>query len=968
MPSLKLPIWRSAEEHGRAADAAQTTPEFAAPVEQVTMDRRSFVQLLSAASAFAASAGCFKPPDDKILPYTRQPEEVVPGNPLHYASASTLGGHATGLLITANEGRPTKIEGNPDHPSSMGASGLLEQGMLLQLYDPHRLSYVMNRRAARSWRDFLAAMLEKARGLKDKRGAGLRFLMEPSSSPMVARLRERILERYPLAKFSTWCAVPLQQVHDGAQLALGAPYETRIDLSKASVIASIDQDFLSSLPGTLPQMRAFAERRAPRGRLEMNRLYSIETSVSVTGMTADHRLRAKPSQLVRIALSLAARLVPQLASAAPQELSAEQSKFVDALAKDLKRGGAQSAVLVGPRQPALVHGLVHAINAALGSAAVSYAKPVLHDLDAGPRALRTLTEEMRKGEVDTLVITAWNPTYGAPADLNFGAALSSVPTSVYRSLFDDETAARAGWVLPATHTLESWGDARAHDGTLTFQQPLVSPLFNGVTEIEVLAAFLGEGDRSAYAQLRALYQDRADDGLWEKWLSDGFVRGSATPAQKVAVRFDAVASAAAAPPPAPAVGYELNVIPDYKLWDGRFANDAWLLELPDPVTKLSWENAALLSPQTARELGVEQGDLVDIGLHGPPAHAPVVILPGHADGAVSIAMGWGRKGQGEPLAENVGFDTATLRHSDTPWFAAGATLTPVGRKHPLAVTQQHFTMEGRALAVVATAEHFKKEPQFLEEHRGVPPHALEPHDYSQGYKWGMAIDLGRCTGCTACSIACQAENNIPVVGKENVRKNREMHWLRIDRYFTGDDLDNPGFVTQPVACVHCEMAPCEYVCPVNATVHSDEGLNEMVYNRCVGTRYCSNNCPYKVRRFNFFAYNNEYSDTEKMVFNPDVTVRGRGVMEKCSYCVQRIERVRIRSRVEERAMKPGELQTACQQACPTRAIVFGDLNDPKSEVSEWSADDRRYDLLHELGTRPRTAYLARIRNANPELA
>ena len=964
MPSLKLPIWRSPDEHGRTAGP---TPEFASPVEPVTMDRRSFVQLLGAASAFAASAGCFKPPDDKILPYTRQPVEVVPGNPLHYASASTLGGHATGLLVTANEGRPTKIEGNPEHPSSLGASGVLEQGMLLQLYDPHRLAYVMNQRTARSWRDFLNTMQEKARALREKRGAGLRFLLEPSSSPMIGRLRERIAERYPLAKFSTWSAVPLQQVHDGARLALGAPYETRLDLSRAAVIASLDDDFLSGLPGTLPGMRAFADRRAPGEA--MNRLYCIETSVSVTGMSADHRLRARPSEVVRVALALAAKLVPQLAGAAPQDLPAGQKKFVDALAADLKRGGAQSVVLAGPRQPALVQGLAHAINAALGSAAVRYAKPVLHDLDAGPRALRTLTEEMRRGEVDTLVITAWNPVYGAPADLNFGKALSGVPTSVYRSLFDDETAARAGWVLPATHALETWGDARAHDGTLTFQQPLVSPLFNGVTEIETLAAFLGEGDRTPYVQLREFYKDRADDGLWEKWLSDGFVRDTATPAERIAVRFDAVAAAAAAAAPLPvaAPGYELNVVPDYKLWDGRFANDAWLLELPDPVTKLSWENAALLSPATARELGVEQGDLVDIALHGPPAHAPVIILPGHADGAVSVALGWGRKGQGEQLAENVGFDTANLRHSDAPWFAAGATLLKTGRKQPLALTQTHFSMEGRSLAVVTSAEALKKEPQFLEAQRGVPPHALEPHDYSQGYKWGMAIDLSRCTGCTACSIACQAENNIPVVGQENVRKNREMHWLRIDRYFTGDDLDNPGFVTQPVACVHCEMAPCEYVCPVNATVHSDEGLNEMVYNRCVGTRYCSNNCPYKVRRFNFFAYNNEYSDSEKMVFNPDVTVRARGVMEKCSYCVQRIERVRIRSRVEERAMKPGELQVACQQACPTQAIVFGDLNDPKSQVSEWSADDRRYDLLHELGTRPRTAYLARVRNLNAAL-
>ena len=974
MPSMKLPIWRSEEERGRQAGP---TPEFTAPVEPVTMDRRSFVQLMGASAAFAAAAGCLKPPDDKVLPYTRQPEEVIPGNPLHYATASTLGGYATSLLVTSNEGRPTKVEGNPDHPSSQGSSGLLEQGMLLQLYDPHRLGTVLHQQRPRSWRDFLATMLQKSARLRERKGAGLRFLLEPSSSPLLGSLRSRILALYPRARFSTWSAIPMQQIHDGAQLAFGAVHETRLDLSKADVIASLDDDFLSSLPGTLPHIRAFAARRDPKQ--PMNRLYTVETSVSVTGMSADHRLRARPSEIARIALALGARILKGLAR--PQ-LTAEQDKFVDGLAKDLARAGARGVVTIGARQPAVLHALAHAINAQLGSAAVSHAKPVLHDLDSGPRALQALAEEIRKGAVDTLVVTAWNPVYGAPADLNFGEALSSVPTSVYRSLFDDETASRAGWVLPATHTLETWGDSRASDGTITFQQPLIAPLFSGVTEAEVLSAFLGEGARSAYDQLKDHYtpdQSRPDPsrpgqsqpgqaGDWEKHLSDGFIRGSASAPARAYVRLDAVIAAAKAFEPAAGTGYELNVIPDYKIYDGRFANDAWLLELPDPVTKLTWENAALLSPATAKELGVAQGDLVDLGVRGPPAHAPVIVLPGHADGAVTVALGWGRKGAGEQLAESVGFDTATLRHSDAPFFATGVTVVPTGRKHPLAQTQEHFSMEGRLIAASTTLEEFRKEPGFLEEHRGIPEHALEPHDYSHGYKWGMAIDLGRCTGCTACAIACVAENNIPVVGKENVRKSREMHWLRIDRYFSGDDHENPHFVSQPLMCVHCEMAPCEYVCPVNATVHSDEGLNEMVYNRCVGTRYCSNNCPYKVRRFNFFAYNSDYSDSEKMVFNPDVTVRARGVMEKCTYCVQRIERVRIRTRVEGRPMREGELVTACQQACPAEAIVFGDLNDPKSRVAELHADERRYDLLHELGTRPRTAYLARVRNPNPELA
>jgi Fe-S-cluster-containing dehydrogenase component len=623
---------------------------------------------------------------------------------------------------------------------------------------------------------------------------------------------------------------------------------------------------------------------------------------------------------------------------------------------------------VGPRQPAVLHAAAHAINAALQSACAAQARPVLHEMDAGPRALRELCEEMRTGQVDTLVCTTWNPAYGAPFDLNFGKALSQVPHSVYHSLYADETAQRAGWVVPALHLLESWGDARAHDGTVTFQQPLISPLYAGATAVEVLAAFLGEGDRTAYTQLREFWRTRGGDDLtWEKWLSDGFIDGTATRPETVAVRHEAVLAEAMKVAPAGNVpGLEVNVVPDSKVWDGRFANVAWLQELPDPVTKLTWDNAALLSPETARKLGLSQGDQVDLGLHGPPAHAPVVIAPGHADDCVTVAMGYGRRAEGEALAQGIGFDTAALRHADAPWFAPGLTLLATGARWPLALTQEHHSMEGRLIAAVTTLRRLKETSAELAEHRGVPLTFHRPVE-SPGYKWGMAIDLSRCTGCSACMVACTAENNIPVVGKERVLKSREMHWLRVDRYFTGEDEKNPGVVLQPLMCVHCESAPCEYVCPVNATVHSDEGLNEMIYNRCVGTRYCSNNCPYKVRRFNFFAYPNGYSDTEKMAFNPDVTVRSRGVMEKCTYCVQRIERARISTRLQERSIRDGEVRTACQQACPAQAIVFGDLNDASAKVARLHADERRYDLLFELGTRPRTAYLARVTNPNPEL-
>ena len=983
MPSLKsLPIagqrqklWRSLDEHAAAPPSSRELgPE--APADDAT-SRRSVLQLLGASAALATLGGCFKPPDEKILPYTRQPPEVTPGNPLHYATATTIDGRATGLLVTASEGRPTKVEGNPDHPSSRGAVGPMEQAELLRLYDPQRLKVVQNRGQDRSWRDFLQATAAKARALRDTRGEGLRFLMEPGSSPLIAHLRQRLTDLYPRARFSSWSAIPLQQIHDGAQLAYGGAYETHLALSRARVVLSLDSDLLAALPGTLPAMRDWAAKRDPE-QGPMARLYAVESNLTVTGMNADHRLRLKPTDVHRFGLALLGRLAtqsPALARYAPLQqrfpLPAESAKFADAVAKDLVNAARGSLVAVGARQPPVLHAVAHAINSALGSACATVARPVLHETDAGPRSLRQLSEEMRAGRVDTMVITAWNPVYGAPADLNFGKALSQVPYSVYRSLYLDETAERAGWVLPALHPLESWGDARAHDGTVTFVQPLISPLYAGVSEAEALAAFLGEGDRTAYTQLRELWQSQrpAEFALnWEKWLADGFVAGTATGAESPAVRHEEILAAALKVPRSEsAPGLEINIVPDYRVWDGRFANVSWLQELPDPVTKVTWENAALIAPGTAKKLGLRQGDRVDLGLRGPPAHAPVVIAPGHAEDCVTVSLGYGRRGTGEALCRDLGFDTSNLRHSDHPWFAPGLTVTRVGGRARIAQTQEHHSMEGRLIAASTTVSKLRETSEELAEHRGSLLTAYPGQSYP-GYRWGMAIDLSRCTGCSSCMIACVAENNIPMVGKERVARSREMHWLRVDRYFTGEDTGNPGVVVQPLMCVHCEYAPCEYVCPVNATVHSDEGLNEMVYNRCVGTRYCSNNCPYKVRRFNFFSYTSDYADTEKMAFNPDVTVRARGVMEKCTYCVQRIERARIHTRLQDRRIRDGEVLTACQQACPAEAIVFGDLNDPAAKVRRLHEVERRYDLLHELGTRPRTTYLARVTNPNPELA
>jgi molybdopterin-containing oxidoreductase family iron-sulfur binding subunit len=612
------------------------------------------------------------------------------------------------------------------------------------------------------------------------------------------------------------------------------------------------------------------------------------------------------------------------------------------------------------------------INAALGNLgkAVLVHEPVLAEARTGASGLSDLAAEIRRGEVEALLITAWNPVHTAPADIDFGAALAGVPVSIYSAPYLDETAARATWFVPQAHELESWGDGRGHDGTTTLRQPLLAPLFGGVTEVEVLAALLGEADRTPYQRLRELHRTAARgdfEAAWTRWVADGLLPDSARPHEARAPRLEAARGAIAQlARPAPS-GLEIVFAPDYKVLDGRHANNGWLQELPDPVSKLCWDNAALISPATARQLGLQSGEVVSIELRGKIVRAPVMLLPGTADEVLVLPLGYGRTGADETAARGVGFNAYAIRSSAAPWFDAGAKVTRTGVFHKLAVTHSHFTMEGRALALdVKVTELAAGKPGLeLEEQRREHPSAFGLYNYS-GAKWAMAIDLSKCTGCSACVVACQSENNTPVVGYQRITESREMHWLRIDRYFQGD-LDDPRVITQPVMCVHCEQAPCEYVCPVNATVHSDEGLNEMVYNRCVGTRYCSNNCPYKVRRFNFFRYNEDYADVEKMRFNPDVTVRARGVMEKCTYCVQRIERARIEARVEGREGWEGEVVTACQQACPADAIVFGSLHDPKSRVSRLQAEERSYRLLNELNTRPRTWHLARVRNPNPEL-
>ncbi|QRK13446.1 TAT-variant-translocated molybdopterin oxidoreductase [Archangium violaceum] len=991
--------WRSLEEKlNKPEYLEESRPEFpeGADLPPTGVARREFMQLLGASLALAGATACStRPVDERMVPYTRTPPELVPGNPLHYATGMTFGGHTSGLLVMTREGRPIKVEGNPQHPVNLGAAGPFEQAFLLSLYDPQRARVLRYRKEPRSLRTFgeeLGTVI--ARAAQQNGGARVRFLSEPNTSPVLGDLRSRIQQRLPNARFHSYTAVTQDPASEGSRAVFGQPATPLYDFSKADVIVSLDADFLESRPSNLAYARAFARRRDP-AEGNLNRLYVAEPRFSITGGMADHRLRVTSAEVLAVAAAIASRVgggVEGLAgaAAAKAQLNAAHQKWVDAVAADLRAAAGRSVVVPGERQPAVVHALAAALNTALGNVGqtVRYI-PAVIDERTGAASLRPLVDELRNGAVDVLVITSWNPLYRSPVDLGLQEVLDPKTnpnrnklTVVYTSLFEDETSAYADWFIPAAHELEAWSDGRAIDGTVSIVQPLIQPLFNGVPAAELYALFLGEPFRSSYQILRDFYRGRAAadtdfETAWETWVSVGIVPGSALAPLAGTPNVEGARALVDAYTPPAAGGLEVNFVPDYKVYDGQFANMSWLQELPDPISKMTWDNAAYISPATAEKLGLEPGDVAMLTYRDRQMEVPVWILPGTADNVVVLPLGYGRTGLFETIAREVGFNANRVRTMDAPWFDGGAKLEKTRGTHTFALSQSHWRMEGRPLALDMSVAQFRKEQELEKRHaspilarvRGDVENAnLLPNYEYNDYKWGMAIDLARCTGCSACVVACQAENNIPVVGKEQVIRSREMQWLRIDRYFSGDELHDPEMIMQPVMCVHCEKAPCEYVCPVNATVHSDEGLNEMIYNRCVGTRYCSNNCPYKVRRFNYLHYSADKTPTQKMQMNPDVTVRNRGVMEKCTYCVQRIERVRIKARVEKRPIFEKELQTACQQTCPTEAIVFGTLSDPNAQVTKHHNDERAYKLLNELGTRPRTAHLIRLRNPNPALA
>ena len=1014
--------WRSLEELA-GAEAFQESlrrefPSGAAEWDDA-IDRRHFLQLMGASLALAGLTACTRQPPELIVPYVHPATDITLGVPLYFATAMPVSGAAVGLVVKSHEGRPTKIEGNPQHPASLGATSVFAQASILTLYNPDRARVITSLEETRSWAAFTTALQQLMAAKSGSGGAGLRLLTGDISSPTLADQLKKLLAQFPAAKWHQYEPVN----HDNARMASGQAGNAIYRFENADVILALDSDFLIHGPASVRYAREFANRRRLlNGHRQMNRLYVVESSLTSTGALADHRLPLRPSEIESFARAVAARLGVQ-SSAGP---SSWQS-WIEPLARDLEQHRGSSLVIAGDAQPPAVHALAAAMNQALGAAGntVVYTAPVVVAPIEQTQSLAELARDIDAGQVDLLVIVSGNPVYDAPVDLKFAERMAKVKTRVHLSLFFDETSELCHWHIPESHYLESWSDARAYDGTMTIIQPLIAPLYDSKSAHEIVAALSGQPDQSSHdivrsywmeqrgataqpaqtplpipelaqneqekaqaiLQLEAKLQPTAFDLWWQEVLRTGVAPDTALQPSQLSASASSPNQNAAPPMPAPSApamlsgdqnALEIIFRPDPSIYDGRFAHNGWLQELPRPLTKLTWGNAVEISPATAAALGLsddpawrggEHGqvkvDVVELEYKGRKLTAPVWIMPGHADGCATVYLGYGR-GRGGSVGTGLGYNAYALRTSDAPWFGQGLTIRKTGERQSLASTQLHYTMEGRALARSATLDEFRQHPNFAGAEDPPPVKSLYSDWPYNSYAWGMSIDLNACIGCNSCVVACQAENNIPVVGIEQVMHGREMHWIRIDRYFTGAPAHPEAFF-QPVPCMHCENAPCELVCPVGATVHSSEGLNEQVYNRCVGTRYCSNNCPYKVRRFNFFLYQDWTTPQLKLQRNPDVTVRSRGVMEKCTYCVQRIQEAKITSEKEERRVRDGEIKTACQQACPTEAIVFGDINDQSSRVSNLKREPRNYALLAELNTRPRTTYLAAVRNPNPEI-
>ncbi|MEO8425911.1 MAG: TAT-variant-translocated molybdopterin oxidoreductase [Verrucomicrobiota bacterium] len=1067
-PDNGVKYWRSLEQ---LADTPEfktwAEREFPAGASELNdeVTRRDFVKIMSASFLLAGFGltGCRRP-EEKIYPFSRMPENYVHGVAQYYATSMPTRGSAIPLVVKSNEGRPTKIEGNAQHPDSNGGTDTFAQASILGLYDPDRAQRFVkggNDVARAGAVDFLSAVSKQ---FSANGGEGLCFLAERSSSPSRDRLQILIGAKFPKARWFVYEPVDFDIHRQAASLAFvdprpapsspsGPGLSPSYRFDQAKVILSLDCDFIGAEENNYRHIRGFAKgRKIEKPGDSMNRLYVIEALMTQTGMNADHRLRVAPSVVTQVAAQIAAEVIRQSGVAGGTEFLAGLERFgkpanvdpkwTSECARDLLANKGSSLIVAGHRQPLGVHVMANAINAALGNVGATVALQTVSEPASG--SITELADALKASQVDTLVVLGGNPVYNAPADLDWAKTQRQAKTVIRLGYYEDETFGVSDWHLPAAHYLESWGDARTSDGTLVPVQPLIEPLFGGLTDLEVVALVAGVDKPSAYEVTRETFKGFAPgsdfEAVWKKFLHDGYLANSAAAA--VIARFDwskaaqAIATAGAVTEPG-ADKLEVVFHRDYSLDDGRWNNNGWLQEMPDPITKMTWDNAVLISRKTAVELGVKSNDIVEIQVNGRTVQGPVWIQPGQADYTLGLALGYGREKTGRIgrlYGKKVGFNAYAIRPSTSLHFATGVKRpVKTGETHKIICTQDHWSMEGRPIIREANLKQFVENPRFAEsmnteEAPSMQPLYPNPFDklkLKAIHQWGMSIDLNACVGCSACVLACQSENNVPIVGREQVSRGREMQWLRIDRYYTSlpekqgdkhtlandDDqqkeawIDDPQVINQPMLCQHCESAPCESVCPVNATVHDEEGLNLMVYNRCVGTRYCSNNCPYKVRRFNFFDYNKRpldqlykspmvsttdgewevkrwYKKPEagykpadewellKLVKNPDVSVRMRGVMEKCTFCVQRIEQAKIAQKVKAGAsgdveVRDGTIKTACQQACPAEAIVFGNIADPNSRVARLKAQERNYSVLDFLLTKPRLTYLARIRNPNP---
>ncbi len=1041
--------WRSVEEFADAPEFEEFVKhEYPAQAEEWdnSLSRRNFIKVMGASLALAGLSGCVIQPTERIVPYVIQPENIIPGKPLFFATAMTLGGIATGLLAKSNEGRPTKIEGNPEHPGSLGATDILAQASLLNMYDPDRSKEVLYRAEPKTWQSLMTELRAKIDENRSDGGAGLRFLTETITSPTLIAQFEQIKKELPNSKWYQYEPVNKDSATAGAKMAFGAPVNTVYKFDQAERVLTLDADIFSGF--NVRYIKDFAAKRKFSEENEsISRLYAVETTLTLAGSKADHRLGVKPSQMVEVAKAVAAAL----GIAGATSNYKENADWISAMAKDLAAHKGKSIVIAGDNQSPMVHALVYAINNALENAGktVVYTEPLAPNTETTQvEQLRSLIQEIDGGAVKMLVILGGNPVYNTPSDLKLSKErMDKIPLRVHLGHYLDETGELCQWHVSEKHYLEMWSDTRAFDGTASIVQPLINPIYDSKSAHEVVQLFFKENyDKKDYDIVREYWQKQTFnltakpvaattenkepeaktepkteakvetpattpaatapitapaaavaknfEDNWRKIVHDGFIPN--TEAKPKAVTFNGAFLSQPQPAPAGGGSLEISILPDPCVYDGRFTNNGWLQELPNPLNKVTWENVALVSPKTAKRLGLNLGndaeeftggaqgtsfintrggnqfsDVVKVKYQGGEISkgVPVWITPGQPDDVVTLFLGYGRTKAGR-VGNDLGYNAYEVRKSDALHFGMGE-LTKTGETATVASTQIHFNMEGRDILRVRNIDELEKFKKEDHQHDEYDKTMYSPEDfqplYNKNHRWGMAIDLNNCVGCNACVIACQSENNIPVVGKEQIERSREMHWLRIDTYYSGtpDKPDGPHF--QPLLCQQCEQAPCEVVCPVHATVHSAEGLNDMVYNRCIGTRYCSNNCPYKVRRFNFLLYQDWDTAQYKLMRNPEVSIRSRGVMEKCTYCTQRIASARIEAQKDDREIRDGEILTACQSACPTDAIVFGNLNDKESKVAKLKEDHRNYKVLNELNTQPRTSYLAGLKNQNREM-